>query len=132
MPASLSPYISLCLPVSPCISLYLPVSPQARTAAAWRALGSRARCTARAAPTWLGLGLALALGLGLGLANPNPNLNPNPNPNPNPNLNPNPNPNPNLNPKQYPCARGGALLGSWEHGKMRRASYQVPGDVGEM
>jgi len=120
VPASLSPYISLCLPVSPCISLYLPVSPQARTAAAWRALGSRARCTARAAPTWLGLGLALALGLGLGLANPNPNLNPNPNP------------NPNLNPKQYPCARGGALLGSWEHGKMRRASYQVPGDVGEM
>ena len=75
----ISPYISLYLPISPCISLYLPVPPQARTAAAWRALGSRARCTARAAPTWLGLGLALALGLGSGsgLASPNPDPNPN-------------------------------------------------------
>ena len=27
----------------------------------------------------------------------------------------------------YPCARGGALVGSWERGTMRRASYQLLG-----
>ena len=31
----------------------------------------------------------------------------------------------------YPCARGGALVGSWERGTMRRASYQLLGAAAE-